>query len=416
MGDEALRALERDARARPDDRAAAWAYARGLERAGERRALWLELCLLARAGDHDASRAVDGWVPGLGGTTTPVLASLRAPKVERVSLVRDEAFRNDVVQDVVLAPDGSVLLLAGERLVAIDPPTERIGWVQEGVAALQACGDDALILMRERSAFLRRAGGTELHAGAGLIGSGLVDSGVAWGDRLVVQSTVSPGQLAAFDVGDAFGRLIWKQAAWGTPALAGDVLLNVVEDGIEARELESGRTLWERLSTEDGGLQHSWCDHDRAGVVFQTWLERAARTTALDPRSGAERWSVRHERSEGPVALTPALVVAGRGDQHLDAYSRDDGRVAWTADVPPIDMVVAYATGPDALYVASAIGRALRLMVLDLANGAVRATAEARLPAEAANGSAWPMWIRDGSVEVLVTSPSDLAVIVRFAD
>ena len=51
MADDDLRALERRVAASPDDKAARWAYLAGLERAGERRKAYLELCKLARAGE-----------------------------------------------------------------------------------------------------------------------------------------------------------------------------------------------------------------------------------------------------------------------------------------------------------------------------------------------------------------------------
>jgi hypothetical protein len=370
---------------------------------------------MSRAGDDDASRAVDAWVPGLGGTTPPVLASLRAPKVERVSLVRDPAFENDRAQEVVSAPDGSVLALAGQTLVAVDSKTEVVNWRQERVAALLHCGDDTLILTRERSGFLRRAGGVELVAGAGLIGQGVVDSAVLWGDRMVVRSFVSPGELLqAFDIGDAFGRLLWQQEVRDVvQSVAGNVALIVRDVDSEARDLESGRALWDRTAAENGELPYVWWDHDRAGVLFHTWLERGARTTSIDPRTGLEHWSVAHERTVGSVALTPSLFVAEREEQHLEAYARDDGRLVWSSALPPSDSVVAYATGGDALYVASTVGQALRLLVLDLESGAVRTTVAPRLPAE---GTVCAVWVREMTVEVLLANRRDQVAIVRFAD
>ena len=52
--DEDLRELERLARVSPADRAAGWAYARGLLRAGEDRGEVVELMRLARLGDEEA--------------------------------------------------------------------------------------------------------------------------------------------------------------------------------------------------------------------------------------------------------------------------------------------------------------------------------------------------------------------------
>ncbi len=78
MTDEALRAAQREARARPDDRAAREAYLRALERAGRgpesRRAFWSELCRRARAGDATADDTLERWAAS--GSLDPLAAKV----------------------------------------------------------------------------------------------------------------------------------------------------------------------------------------------------------------------------------------------------------------------------------------------------------------------------------------------------
>lgn len=82
--DDQLRALERAARAAPDDRTAGWALVRGLERAGDEVGSWRERCRLARAGDDDAWEALR-WTPR-GARRAGRVVERRLSQVERVQV------------------------------------------------------------------------------------------------------------------------------------------------------------------------------------------------------------------------------------------------------------------------------------------------------------------------------------------
>jgi hypothetical protein len=416
MSDEALRALEREARARPDDRAAAWACARGLERAGERRALWLELCRMARAGDDDASRAVDGWVPGLGGTTPPALASLRAPKVERVSLVRDEALRDDPLLGVVRSADGRVLLRVGQTLLTFDPVTERIEWRQQDVAALCPCGDDALVVTRERSAFVRRGDRSDVVA-AGLVGDGAVEDALTWGDRAIVHRADDSTQV--FDLGDGFGRLLWQASRVTCLAVTQDCVFLLESDDcstVDARDLDTGAQRWRRELRLEPEAPFLWRSDPR-GAITSERLHGVSMLTHLDARTGATVWSVSLRRpAESVLALTADVVAVLHGYEHLCLWSRRDGRVLWTTTIYPSATGSVGAADDDALYVATLIGERLDLTVYELKTGATRATVSARLPGLSGGlGVIDPLSRRSGGLDAVVTS-GDRAWLVRFAD
>lgn len=412
MSDVALRALEREARARPHDLAAGWAYAVGLERTGERRALWLELCRLARAGEPRAVAAVDGWLPGLGGTS-PGVVGLRAPKVARVALIEDEAFERDVVGLARSSPGGAALVLVGDELLAVDPAREEVRWRQQGVAALEAYGDDALVVARDRSALVRSAEVEDVSVGAGLVGPGTVIVASGWADRLLVRQ--AKGRLGAFEVGAPFGRVLWQVDEHASPRVVGRQVL-LCDDRLEVlscRDLSDGHVRWRRALGDADDL-HRWWDADMDGAVVHEWSAgRGARTTSLDLANGREVWSVSSSRAARCQALRSDVVVVEEDDR-LVAWSRADGRLSWSA---PLQVGEPYAAAErdGLLHVAYVHDGVLHLLTIETRSGAPIGNARVRLPAAAADGSADLAVIHAQGIDVLVGTPSPLLVLVRFA-
>lgn len=414
MTDAALRALEREARARPADLAAGWAYAIGLERAGERRALWLELCRLARADDARAVAAVDGWLPGLGGTT-PRAPSLRAPKVARVALIEHEAFEDHWIQGAWSAGDRNILVSAGAELLFFDVEAEVLRRRQRDVFFVQAHGDDALVVTQDRTVFVRSLASDDATAGAGLAGEGLVTSCASWGDRLVVVR--GDGQMQALDAGASLGRVLWREPVQleGVHGLSDSLVFGDEEVEVVVRDLATGRERW-RLELRPAAEQLCWWEADAHGLLVHEWTTAGARTLATRV-DGEVAWSVDQERALRCHALTPDLFVVAEGGDRLVGRARLDGRALWSFGPVGVDERRVVARRADAtLYVAAVERGAVRLVALDLATGRAGCEGRARLPSFALEGSVDALIVHGSGVDVVVGTPSSAAAVVRFAD
>lgn len=134
--DDQLRALERAARAAPDDRAAGWALVRGLERAGDEVAAWRELCRLARAGDDAAWEGL-AW--------TPRGAMSFGRRIER-------RLGTDAVSVVSTGP-GEVVLVEGDALLALDPATLTTRWSRPATQYAPSCVTGPYVVRLDGAAF-----------------------------------------------------------------------------------------------------------------------------------------------------------------------------------------------------------------------------------------------------------------------
>jgi hypothetical protein len=133
VSDEALRALAREARARPDDADALRAHVRALERAGGgRRELHLALCMLARAGDAEGARRVARWSgPGSSGEEPPLPDLTRA----RSRVVQVQGLRGGQALGVW---EGRAFVATARELLAIDLETGQTVWSRP-------CGGQAVL-------------------------------------------------------------------------------------------------------------------------------------------------------------------------------------------------------------------------------------------------------------------------------
>ncbi len=419
MTDAALRALEREARARPSDLVAGWTYAVGLERAGERRALWLELCRLARAGDARAVAAVDGWLPGLGGTT-PRAPELRAPRVARVALIADEALESQAVWWSRGSPTGALLVLAGSTLLALDPLGEGVLWRRERVAWCSPWADDALVVSEDRTAVVRSASTGQADLGAGLVAHGPVHAVGArsWGDRLVLHQDE---RLQLFDVGAAFGQLLWRRpVATDGAQVHADLVLGWANEGPEfdlvALDLTTGERRWTLPVRPNPGPQFHW-NADEQGLIVCDRIGREPLVSALDLATGAVVWSGPYEHGGGCVALGPRACVF-EVDGQLVARARADGRPLWTAPTSdPDDLGSRWLDLHDRMFEASLSGAELRLVGLSLDDGARLVDVRTRLPGCSSDDShVVAMLAHAFGVDVVMQTTGDRLVVVRFAD
>ncbi len=356
MIDAELRGLERRARERPDDRAAGWALAHGLERAGERRRQFLELCRLARLGDGEAHAATIGRTPwptlrGPGGTKRSHRCGVR-----RVGRVGDVVLPRR--WDITAAASDEVVLISGpEGVVALDVVTLEERWridgrralvkglsgeevltAEDGRVRLRGLRDGAILAESETSAPRSLAIDGDLALGHGALGD---DGGPATGSQGIrVVSLREPfgAEVRRFDVGVA--------SATGL-VVAGQVY---VRDGrsVEAWDPRTGelhwrsalraRSAWTRR--EAGTLLAA----DRRGVVVAfdasdgpVEIDSLAPETLreLDAATGETRWSLegRLRQYESDLALGVDLCVLTLdrrgGPTQIVAIDRSDGTTRW---------------------------------------------------------------------------------------
>jgi len=199
------------------------------------------------------------------------------------------------------------------------------------------------------------------------------------GDRLV--ASIGRGELAAVDIEDSSGRVIWRfppkdqkhpdgskidpEAIYSTPVVADDTVYFGAYDGwVYALDLATGDILWERetggpiigsavvqdgivyIGSDDGrlyaldavGLAEKWrfktSDSIWAtplvtdGVVYVASMDK--KLYALDAASGEEKW---HFKADAGLASTPVLadgtLLVGGMDRRLHALDATSGEEKW---------------------------------------------------------------------------------------
>lgn len=290
LKDEALRRLERLARAAPDDLDRGAALAAALARAGRVWEAHAETCRLARAGSAAARAALEADLPR-------AREGLRcAPQVERVEV---EGF----VREVVVLPDGVVVFGPGEGRVAALGRDLRPAWTRAEAGARfpgHALGGAVVVTAGRDVALWDGATGDDvvrvrLPTRARVVG--------AWADLLLASLLVDgedgedESGLRLLQVG-AEVRTVWSQ----DPARP---------QGLRARHLAPGLALVEGRAPL------------RPGEVL-----RGSRFTAHDVTTGAPRWS-----ASGKVLASDRTGVLVEADDALEERDLEDGAVRWRRDV-----------------------------------------------------------------------------------
>ncbi|MCO5168662.1 MAG: hypothetical protein M9894_20160 [Planctomycetes bacterium] len=398
MSDETLRGLERAARAREDDLEAGWVYARALERAGDRRSTFFELCRLGRAGDARAAVALSRWgEPG---------AALGAPALPRALDLRRARAR--AVTDPALAGVAGLLGARGEAVVARAPGAVVVVDIAAGACARLPAeraalrGDDLVHAAEDGGALVLSAldgaalGRVDLPWTLGLLAVGR--------DRaLVSPRDPGPGRhpLVALDLGAAPGRVLWATEAERRAArllVAGGRGVRVTTGWrVETYDLEAGAvTDHGRLfrTHERRWLQGVDLEVDAAGGALlhrATYREEdddfgpaaeEAIIGELDLARGDARWRVAGPWSTAGLWCGPTLAItaAREGPAHaLVGIERPTGRLRFEAVVGRAQAVVVQ---DDALLAAGVRpdGRALVLATLDARAGRLLERREVDLP------------------------------------
>ncbi len=345
--DEAIREARRAALRAPDDADATAGYLDAFARGHDRRALFLEICHLARSGLAEATARRDAWVlwseHGGSGSRAPAPPSEPPLRVARIAVGREGALR---------AATGSILIATNTegRIVGIDPATLEVAWRRElhGAALIGLRGDDPVLLQRRSSARSDQSARETLVVLDGATGDErcrrLLDLGApgsrvgglaGWGDRLVVvilarrgpryphapvdlptrseihlapvSAPAFPAWVAALEIGDEehFGDELWRRSLsinshhLPQAVVCGDtVLVRHGEDDLHRLRLADGEILGaHRVALSFGGLTSTarvhadgvaWCDAEGIAVVdAATGARRDSRKqpalTAVDP-------------------------------------------------------------------------------------------------------------------------------------
>ncbi|MBX3469967.1 MAG: PQQ-like beta-propeller repeat protein [Planctomycetes bacterium] len=355
MADLDLRALARAAAARPGDRAAGWAYASALARAGDRRGQARELCRLTRLGDADAQQALDAWSPWPGPDGLVLRRSLaRAPRtlVERARVPLSAGRRAVVVapqvvltlgahlearalddlalrwsgdpvwfgqaalvgdQFVAAAPDGLLTardVLTGEVIVRCTLPDEVSRLIPAlGARAVCAFGPTFGLIDLFPEAFGERAWELPLPHGAS----------VSVGGRWVWLESGRHRQLIALDT----GATVWARELWDVH-LERSVALGLDDERLVAfstdapvmRHGTSSRLVQLSCSTLavewtrefDGGLAvtREGVALDEAWVMVATW--EGDRLFAVLRATGEVRWTRALKDPSPALVLTPSIL------------------------------------------------------------------------------------------------------------
>lgn len=394
VSDEALRALARAARAREGDLEAGWAYARALERAGDRRGLFLELCRLARAGDPRADAALQGGVAGPGGGPAAPIVDLALARAQVVRVVEAPTLTGAV--ELLAARGERVLARAGDAVVVVDLTAGEVrgGFPCGGLVALR--GDDVLHTSRDRRALVLRdlqgevLARVDLPWPAGHLAVGR--------DRALVGGVAERGgALLALDVGADVGRVLWATRPEHRASrllVAGGRGLRVTTGWrLEAYDLEAGAVVdlgrlfrtHERRWLRDVDLR---ADPDGGALVYRASYreedddfgpeESEVILGEVDLATGDARWRVvGHWATAGLWGAGDLVVVAAReGAAHaLVGVERPSGRLRFEsaatrahAVAVAADVVVAAGVTPD--------GRRVALTRLDARGGRVLARHE----------------------------------------
>jgi hypothetical protein len=220
MADEALRALEREARARPDDRAATLAYVRALERTRDRPGLRLSLCTLARAGDALADDALARWAAT--GSPEPAATSVDLTRA-RATVVKTK--RRAPATPVAVTQE-IALCVAGRELVAFDLTWRREAWAHPATECLIAAWGDDVVHLDDRGQVVVRDASSGIERGRFAVPFAASIIRVSRGRILVIDARLprslaapmplgghGPERMACFDLIERPARPLWTTDA-----------------------------------------------------------------------------------------------------------------------------------------------------------------------------------------------------------
>jgi outer membrane protein assembly factor BamB len=363
VSDDTLRVLERAALERPDDLSAGWAYARELGRKGDRRAHYLEVSRLARAGVEEAWAVLEAWAP------RPNRRSRRAP-LRAAARLRETVVEGPTAPMGALAARDDCVVIRGERLVAWDliEVGERL-YTRElpGRAHVARCGDD-LVLSPGDGTLVSIDARTGVERAACAWTEGFVQALEAEGDRLVVTASAAvnflPDRSFVLDVGRRFGAVI---ARTGRPLFGAHVagsrvfalLLPIEASTFGACDWE-GREVW--AAPRDGPRVPVPMGGDRE--LLLTRGERGVQ--AWEAATGSPRWTFPTQEVLNEWLITgETLVYVGQSDA-LVALDRGRGQPRWEHRG---SQRLEFALAEDVLYVAHRESSRVEIVALDPLTG-----------------------------------------------
>jgi outer membrane protein assembly factor BamB len=143
-------------------------------------------------------------------------------------------------------------------------------------------------------------------------------------------------RLAAID--RATGRVVWEQEIAPKPQLAlvraTGLEVAVIADSaaqVSAVDVLTGETRW-AVQMDKQGLSEISVDANAAVIVVSVMGPKVGRTYfALDPATGAQRWSRRAPVHSPPPVLVPGMVILPRAGHRAELVALDpgDGGVVW---------------------------------------------------------------------------------------
>jgi outer membrane protein assembly factor BamB len=130
-------------------------------------------------------------------------------------------------------------------------------------------------------------------------------------------------------------EVVWTLAAegdgwYGTPAVAGDLVVIEAPDGVLALRAGSGATVWK---------SHLWAPKVRSAFMLAVDAERVYFTEldsiyAISLVSGTRQWARPANASGAEVVVTGGLVVATTRDNTVIAFDAVTGESRWTTGLP----------------------------------------------------------------------------------
>lgn len=320
--DERLRDLERAARARPDDRAAAWALVRALEQAGDRTGAWRSLCALARAGDDAAWDALDRRPAGLR-RTPEVMAEARWPR--------------EALPALGAALEDALVLFDGHHAAALDPRDLTTRWRVSArshrARPVALCGPVVACVCR------RLGKGPELKivdlASGALLGRASLGEAqdqelgvLVTADRIVARAADPLLLRERARVFDPDGRPTDVDHTIVLPRFADQAARGLlfasdrVGGTFSALPLDGGDAAWSGIGAIHGD--------DRGLLVDRAAPGGALELADLDLATGEARWSLRRDdREPWPVTGDTVLLASERSGLSLTALDRADGAERW---------------------------------------------------------------------------------------
>ena len=406
--DERLRELERAARASETDRVAGWAFARALERTGDRRAFFLEVARLARGGDSEAARELTVFSPRV---------QPEAQSRARFAITSPPRVRSaEVPLGVLRAASESVVVGTDNEggLVAVCARELTPLWRGDATGArvppfltrpLFGFRGDDLVVAREAVLSLHDARTGDERARVTL--EGPISELALSGDRAALALNLGARRaLVSVDVGESFGTVLHGihglgrgsvRAGPGASAFLVERLENAAGSELEAIGFEDGQSRWRRTDLPPSALAAI----DARGVVVRTdpyARSRADVVRELDPDSGRTRWQVDLSRDlerriledrlaepvrkphvapelllEDELVVVSSLSYLGKSQfaPSISAYHRQSGALAWSWSQPRLEELAHLALAGGLVLVFFASRHAAYVLALGLGDGKV---------------------------------------------